>query len=421
MKIFSSYKKKKMEIEQWKLKRLISTLNELEGAGTSMISLLIPPSTDSYGSISRVVKMLTDEMGTAVNIKSRVNRLSVQSAITSAIQKLKTYSCVPPNGLVLYYGLIPSNVGDKKIAMAFSPYKPITTSLYMCDSKFHTEGLLPLLVCEDVYGFIIVDGGGAYFYTLQGDIKVSLKKYEVDLPKKHSKGGQSSQRFGRIRQEKRQNYITKVGEIATQVFITNNLPNVKGIILGGSAEFKHTLLQFLDPRLTNIILGIVDVSYGGDNGFMQAIELSSGIIKNSRFIKEKKLIESFMAEIAKNTGKFCYGIRDVMYALEEGAIETLIVWDELPLKRYVLQNGDIKYTEQKEYEDVSLFVDWIAVNYTNYGCALEIISNSSGEGMQFCMGFGGIGAIMRFPLSFDVVEEEQENLVDDITFDADFL
>ena len=47
--------------------------------GTSMISLIIPPK----GAISQVTKMLTEEYGTASNIKSRVNRLSVLSAITS--------------------------------------------------------------------------------------------------------------------------------------------------------------------------------------------------------------------------------------------------------------------------------------------------------------------------------------------------
>ncbi len=47
--------------------------------------------------------MLTIEFGTAKNIKSRVNRLSVLSAITSTQQKLKTYnSRLPKNGLVIY-------------------------------------------------------------------------------------------------------------------------------------------------------------------------------------------------------------------------------------------------------------------------------------------------------------------------------
>jgi hypothetical protein len=44
--------------------------------------------------ISRVQKMLGDEYGTASNIKSRVNRLSVLGAITSAQQRLKLYNKV---------------------------------------------------------------------------------------------------------------------------------------------------------------------------------------------------------------------------------------------------------------------------------------------------------------------------------------
>lgn len=44
--------------------------------------------------VSRVQKMLGDEYGTASNIKNRVNRLSVLSAITSAQQRLKLYNKV---------------------------------------------------------------------------------------------------------------------------------------------------------------------------------------------------------------------------------------------------------------------------------------------------------------------------------------
>jgi peptide chain release factor subunit 1 len=47
--------------------------------------------------------MLADEYGTASNIKSRVNRLSVLGAITSTQQRLKLFTKVPPNGLVIYW------------------------------------------------------------------------------------------------------------------------------------------------------------------------------------------------------------------------------------------------------------------------------------------------------------------------------
>ena len=101
-----------------------------------MISLITPPKDQ----ISRINKMLADEYGTASNIKSRVNRLSVLGAITSTQQKLKLYNRVPDNGLVLYCGTILTDDGkEKRVNIDFEPFKPINTSLYLCDNKFHTE------------------------------------------------------------------------------------------------------------------------------------------------------------------------------------------------------------------------------------------------------------------------------------------
>ena len=38
------------------------------------------------------------------------------------------------------------------------------------------------------------------------------------------------------------------------------------------------------------MLKLVDISYGGENGFNQAIELSAEVLSNVKFIQEKKLI-----------------------------------------------------------------------------------------------------------------------------------
>lgn len=47
---------------------------------------------------------------------------------------------VPTNGLVVYCGTIVTNEGkEKKVNIDFEPFKPINTSLYLCDNKFHTE------------------------------------------------------------------------------------------------------------------------------------------------------------------------------------------------------------------------------------------------------------------------------------------
>merc|ERR1712195_154976 len=98
------------QIEMWKVKKLIKSLQEARGNGTSMISLIVPPKDQ----ISRVSKMLADEYGTASNIKSRVNRLSVLGAITSVQHRLKLFTKVAPNGLVVYCGTIVTDEGKEK-------------------------------------------------------------------------------------------------------------------------------------------------------------------------------------------------------------------------------------------------------------------------------------------------------------------
>lgn len=56
---------------------------------------------------------------------------------------------VPPNGLVVYCGTIVTEEGkEKKVNIDFEPFKPINTSLYLCDNKFHTEVRNPLLPAD---------------------------------------------------------------------------------------------------------------------------------------------------------------------------------------------------------------------------------------------------------------------------------
>ena len=88
-----------------------------------------------------------------------------------------------------------------------------------------------------------MDGNGCLYGTLQGSTRAVLHKFSVDLPKKHGRGGQSALRFARLRLEKRKNYVTKVAEMAVQCFISDNRPNVRGLVMCGSAEFKDQLAR----------------------------------------------------------------------------------------------------------------------------------------------------------------------------------
>ncbi|KAL3863196.1 hypothetical protein ACJMK2_004962 [Sinanodonta woodiana] len=425
-------------VEIWKIKKLIKSLEAARGNGTSMISLIIPPKDQ----ISRIAKMLADEFGTASNIKSRVNRLSVLGAITSVQQRLKLYNKVPPNGLVIYCGTIVTDEGkEKKVNIDFEPFRPINTSLYLCDNKFHTEALTALLADDNKFGFIVMDGNGALFGTLSGNTREVLHKFTVDLPKKHGRGGQSALRFARLRMEKRHNYVRKVAEVAVQMFITNDKPNIAGLVLAGSADFKTELSQsdMFDIRLQAKIIKIVDVSYGGENGFNQAIELAADALANVKFIQEKKLIGRYFDEISQDTGKFCFGVEDTLRALEMGAVDILIVWENLDITRYVLKNHQtdeerILFLRPDQEKDKTYFIDkdtgvemelieqmplleWFANSYKNFGATLEIITDRSQEGAQFVKGFGGIGGILRYQVDFQSFNPDLEALGEDYDLD----
>jgi len=420
-------------VEIWKIKKLIKSLEMARGNGTSMISLIIPPKDQ----IARVSKMLADEFGTASNIKSRVNRLSVLSAITSVQQRLKLYTKVPPNGLVIYCGTIMTEEGkEKKVNIDFEPFKPINTSLYLCDNKFHTEALSALLADDNKFGFIVMDGNGALFGTLQGNTRDVLHKFTVDLPKKHGRGGQSALRFARLRMEKRHNYVRKVAETAVTLFIANDKPNIAGMVLAGSADFKTELSQsdMFDPRLQAKIIKLVDVSYGGENGFNQAIELAAECLANVKFIQEKRLIARYFEEISQDTGKYCFGVADTLKALDCGAVETLICWENLDIVRFTLKNhqsgeDNILHLTPEQEKDKTHFTDkvtgveyelvesmplleYLANNYKNFGSTLEIITDRSQEGHQYVRGFGGIGGILRYKLDLQQLAELDEEFND---------
>jgi len=336
-----------------------------------------------------------------------------------------------PNNLILLRGDKITDEGkDKNVTIGFEPFKPINTSRYLCDSRFHREDLAQLLEADSRFGFVIVDGNGALYGVVSGSHCEVLHRFSVELPKKHGRGGNSALRFARVRLEKRHKYVHKVSEIATQCFITDAKPNVTGLIIAGSAEFKTVLTtsDLWDSRLEAVLIRpMLYISCGGLQGFNEAIELASETLKNARFVQEKQLVTRFLDQVAQDAGKYCFGIRATIQALEMGAVETLIVWEATDLKRVQIRNPNTGREEvlyltpaearderlyrdqatgvELDVTDSRLFVDWIIESYKNFGTRLEIITDRSQEGNQFCKGFGGIGGLIRYRVEFEQFEE----------------
>ena len=97
-----------------------------------------------------------------------------------------------------------------RIALTVTPLKPVARKLYRCDSAFATESLSAGLVPDACVGYVVMDGTSTLVGTVSGSARAVLHHMRVTLPKKHRRGGQSSVRFARLREEARGVYVRKV-------------------------------------------------------------------------------------------------------------------------------------------------------------------------------------------------------------------
>jgi len=174
------------------IEKTLKRLEEVEGKGTTLVSLYVP---GTFSQIARANQMVSEEYGTARNIKSSATRNAVMSALRSVQQQMKHFAKkVPENGIAIFCGAETSEVVEA--------VKPVKALMYRCDSRFHTDILREMIENDGLeYGFIVLDGKEALFATVNGSSygnKVLLK-YLVDLPSKHGRGGQSANRFERQR------------------------------------------------------------------------------------------------------------------------------------------------------------------------------------------------------------------------------
>eukprot|EP01111_Echinosteliopsis_oligospora_P014147 TRINITY_DN5266_c0_g1_i3.p1 TRINITY_DN5266_c0_g1~~TRINITY_DN5266_c0_g1_i3.p1 ORF type:complete len:196 (-),score=37.89 TRINITY_DN5266_c0_g1_i3:809-1396(-) len=182
--------------DMYKLKQLVVTIsNAMSFSSTSLISILVPPATQ----ISRLTRMLNEELATAESIKQRVNRQHVVDALKTISHRVKSLKAITPRGMVIYCGTVDDDGKSQKVNYFFEPPRPVPIFIYRCDNKFHTEAIIQMFEEQDNYGFIVIDGHSTVYGLLSGNSPSVLHRLIVHLPRKHNKGGQSSVRFARQR------------------------------------------------------------------------------------------------------------------------------------------------------------------------------------------------------------------------------
>ncbi len=206
-----------------------------------------------------------------------------------------------------------------------------------------------------------------------------------------------------------------MGEIASEVFLSEE--NLKGVFVGGPGGTKDQFMKkdYLHHEIRKKVLDIIDVGYTDEFGLRELVEKASQRLKDMKIAKEKEVVNRFLGEIKKDTGKAIYGEREVVDAIERGAVDTLLLSDSLrKIKvKYRCPVCSQEYEETlSEVEDricekcnvpmdvVSKedIIEKYAEMVKEKGGEVRLISSESEEGKLFLRAFNGIGAILRYAL-----------------------
>lgn len=288
--------------------------------------MYIPPGRP----VADVVNMLRQEASIAQNIKLKRTRDAVTSAIAAAIDRLAQIPKVPDKGLVLFCGEN-FETGEFKCYM-FSPPEKVTLFFYRTDKYFHTEFLEDMVEDTDIYGLIIVERDEATIGILRGTRIEVLDEFEGFVPGKHMMGGQSQRRIDRIIEEMYENFLKEIGEKANSLLLPiYETGKLKGILIGGPGYAKKDFYDgdYLDYRLKKIVLmPLVDVAYQGEAGLREMVMKAEDVLKNQKYVEVTKLIEEIKYHLAKDDGLVVYGLDEIRKAMQMGAVDSLIVYDE---------------------------------------------------------------------------------------------
>jgi len=410
---------KRDSVTLYQFKRLLERIESLEGRGTELVTLYVPPDK----SISDVINYLRQEYATAANIKSKQTRKNVQDAIESAIQRLKLFDSPGPTGLVIFSGAIPQESGQTSKIEVYHviPPEPITTFLYRCDSRFHVEGLKELLKERAVYGVVAIDNEEAAVAVVKGRRIEQLKTYTSGVPGKHHAGGQSARRFERLREMTLNDFYKRVAEKANELFL--QYPEMKGVIVAGPGPTKDVFVQgdYLHYTLRDKI-HVVDTSYSGESGVREAVNKSADFLKEVRMVEEQKLIQRLMSEATRPDGLAVYGEKQVFEALQKNMVDLLLVSEDLNRVEVIIRcqncGYETKFTVNAEetqaevpkrlaekcpacqnqsltLHETQLLIDRLIAEAEKMGVKVELISSEHEEGEMFKRAFGGIAGFLR--------------------------
>tara|TARA_B100000287_G_scaffold407060_1_gene432163 strand:+ start:2011 stop:3258 length:1248 start_codon:yes stop_codon:yes gene_type:complete len=403
-----------------RLKKAIKELSEMRGMGTELVTVIIPPDR----MISDVRHHLGQEAGQAANIKSKSTRKHVTDAIESAVSTINRYKTPGEGGIAIFVGhvIIGNNKSRLISTVIDDPPEPFPSFRYRCDSTFEISQLEEMLIDRTSYGLFVIDRSEAAYGIASGK-RLHCQEHITSLvPSKHGRGGQSAQRFERLIEEAAHKFFKKATERASNYWLPM-LQNLKGVIIGGPGATKDFVAKndYFHHEVKKLIAEpYFDVGYSNESGLRELIQRAGSTMDQIELDIERTLVDEFLREVMKANPKATYGEVMIRSALEQGAVSTLLLSESLTKRRSLWVCKDCKNTWESTHsksapnpncpdcqsnqvsedsEKSMELIDELTILASHTSAKVTLISMDTEEGATLYNSFGGIAALLRYPIS----------------------
>ncbi len=276
-----------------------------------------------------MVEHVITEHSEASNIKSKQTRTNVQDALTSIKDRLRYYD-VPTGqrtGRVLRRGRRrrrPDRHGDEGPRI---PTRPDRIVPLHCDSEPPRSPAHPRH--NGLFGLIVLDRREANVGWLKGKRVEPVKSASSLVPGKQRKGGQSAQRFARLRLEAIDNFYQEVAGMANDLFVPKR-HDMDGILVGGPSPTKDEFLDgdYLHHELQDLVVGKFDVAYTDESGLYDLVDAGQDALADQEVIKDKKQMEEFFEKLHRGN-ESTYGFEATRKNLVMGSVDQLLISEDL--------------------------------------------------------------------------------------------
>jgi len=399
--------------QKYEFRKVIEELKDYRGSGTQLVTIYVPPDRQ----ISDVVAHVTEEHSEASNIKSKETRTNVQDALKSIKDRLKYYDTPPENGMVLFSGAVDSGGGrTEMITRALeSPPESIQSFRYHCDAEFLTEPLEEMLADKGLFGLVVLDRREANVGWLRGKRVEPVKSATSLVPGKQRKGGQSAQRFARLRLEAIDNFYQEVAGMANDLFVPRR-HEMDGILVGGPSPTKDEFLDgdYLHHELQDLVLGKFDVAYTDESGLYDLLDEASEVLAEHDILQDKQVMEEFFEQLHDGE-RATYGFEPTRENLVMGSVDRLLISEDLrkDVVTYECSQGHEERefldrpaetpehacsrcgetVEEGEREDA---IDHLMEIADQRGTETVFVSTDFEKGEQLLTAFGGVAGLLRY-------------------------